>query len=140
LEDYDGNTHEFALFDKDYEKWRMFFYTDYFLFLRGRITPRFGRDGELEARVSSVMQLDDVERSLLKEICVTVPLEAIDGAFVASLGEAARASEGGLNLALKVTDRGGGVSVRMLSRNTKVGLSGGFTDFLEDNELRYSIQ
>ncbi len=140
IEDYDGNTHEFTMFDKDYEKWRIFFYTDYFLFIRGKITPRFGREGELEARVGSVMQLDDVEKSMLKEICVTVPLEVVDGAFVASLDGAARASEGGLRLALKVTDRKGGVSVKMHSRSRKVALSGGLMDFLDDNELRYSIQ
>jgi DNA polymerase-3 subunit alpha len=140
LEDYDGNSHEFTMFDKDYEKWRIFFYTDYFLFVRGKIQPRFGRDGELEARVGSVMQLDEVERSLLKEICVNVPLEALDGAFVASLDGAARASAGGLRLAVKVTDRRAGVSVKMLSRSRKVALGGGLTDFLDDNELRYTIQ
>jgi DNA polymerase-3 subunit alpha len=140
VEDYDGNSHEFSLFDKDYEKWRIFFYTDYFLFIRGKITPRFGREGELEARITSVMQLDDVEKSSLREICVTLPLETLDGAFVASLLGATRSSEGGLRLALKVTDRKGGVSVKMFSRRHKVGLSGGLTDFLDDNELRYSIQ
>ncbi|MDR1671436.1 MAG: DNA polymerase III subunit alpha [Alistipes sp.] len=140
LEDYDGNTHEFAMFDKDYEKWRMFFYTDYFLFLRGKIMPRFGRDGELEARVTSVMQLDDVERSMLKEICINLPLDALDGAFVASLAEAAHTSEGSLRLVMRLTDRKNGVAVTMRSNNTRVGLSGGLTNFLEDNELKYSIQ
>ncbi|MDR2894617.1 MAG: DNA polymerase III subunit alpha, partial [Alistipes sp.] len=139
VEDYDGNTHEFTMFDKDYEKWRIFFYTDYFLFIRTRVAPRFGREGELEARITSVMQLDDVERSMLKEICISVPLETIDGAFIAALDNAARGSEGGLRLAVKVTDRNGGVSVKMHSRSRKVALSGTLTDFLEDNEVRYAI-
>jgi hypothetical protein len=69
-----------------------------------------------------------------------VPLEALDGAFIASLDGAARASEGNLRLAVKVADRRGGVSVKMHSRSRKVALSGPLTDFLEDNELRYSIQ
>ncbi len=139
LEDYDGNSHEFTMFDKEYEKYRIFFYTDYFLFIRGKIQTRFGREGELEARVGSMMQLDEVEKSLLKEICITVPLEAVDGAFVASLDSAARESAGGLRLAVKVTDRKGGVSVKMHSRSRKVALAGGLTDFLDDNELRYEI-
>ncbi|MDR2913080.1 MAG: DNA polymerase III subunit alpha [Alistipes sp.] len=139
IEDYDGTTHEFTLFDKDYEKWRIFFYTDYFLFIRGKIQTRFGREGELEARIGSVMQLDDVERSMLREICVTVPLEAIDGALIASLEGAARSSEGELTLALKVVDRRGGVSVKMHSRRYKVGLGGSLTAYLDDSELRYTI-
>ncbi len=140
MEDYDGNSHEFTLFDKDYEKWRIFFYTDYFLFVRGKIGTRFGREGELEARVGSMMQLDDVEKSMLKEICVSVPVEAIDGGFIAGLDGAARSSEGGLRLAVKVADRRGGVAVKMYSRSLKVGLSGGLTRFLDDNEIRYTIQ
>ena len=140
LEDYDGNSHEFTLFDKDYEKYRIYFYTDYFLFIRGKIQTRFGREGELEARIGSITQLDDVEKSYLKEISVTLPVEAIDSALVTSLGEAVHDSEGGLRLAVSIVDRKGGVAVRMLSRRHKVGLSGPLTDFLDDNELRYTIQ
>ena len=139
LEDYDGNSHEFTMFDKEYEKHRIFFFSDYFLFIRGKIQPRFGREGELEARVTDMRQLDDVERGMLREICVTLPLETIDGAFIASFDGAVRSSEGGLRLSLKVTDRKEGVSVKMHSRSRKVALTGGLTDFLDDNELRYAI-
>ncbi len=139
IEDYDGNSHEFTLFDKEYEKYRIYFFTDYFLFIRGKIQSRFGREGELEARIGSVTQLADVEKNYLKEISVTVPVEAIDGAFIAALAEAARSSEGGLRLAVNVADRKGGVAVKMFSRSHKVGLSGGLIDFLDDNELRYVI-
>ena len=140
LEDYDGNSHEFTLFDKDYEKYRIFFYTDYFLFIRGKVQNRFGREGELEAKIGSVMQLGDVERTLLKEVCITVPVDMIDGPFIAALDKAAASSEGELRLAVKVADRRGGVTVKMHSRSHKVGLSGGLTDFLDDNELRYTLQ
>jgi DNA polymerase-3 subunit alpha len=176
VEDYDGNSMEFTMFEKDYEKFRIFFYTDYFLFIRGKIQPRFGRDGDLEAKVTHMMQLDEVERTLLKEVCVTLPVEALDGPFIAALHAAATASEGGLRLSMRVTDRGGqggrgsqgvpggqsteatggsmkpggaggaggpggpAVMVKMYSKNTKVGLSGGLTQFLDDNEIRYSIQ
>jgi DNA polymerase-3 subunit alpha len=141
LEDYDGNSHEFMLFDKDYEKYRIFFYPDYFLFIRGKIQPRFGREGgELEAKIGSVMQLADVEKNLLKEICATVPIDAIDGSFIAALETVTRHSEGDMRLALNVVDGAGGVGVRLTSRKYKVGLSGGLTDFLEENELKYTIQ
>jgi DNA polymerase-3 subunit alpha len=141
LEDYDGNSHEFTLFDKDYEKYRIFFYPDYFLFIRGKIQPRFGREGgELEAKIGSVMQLADVEKNLLKELCATVPVEVIDGAFISAMESAVRASEGGMRLAVNVVDGAGGVGVKLTARKYKVGLSGGVTEFLEDNEIKYSIQ
>jgi DNA polymerase-3 subunit alpha len=141
LEDYDGNSHEFTLFDKDYEKYRIFFYPDYFLFIRGKIQPRFGREGgELEAKIGSVMQLADVEKSLLKEICTTVPVEMIDGAFIAAMDAAAKGSEGDMRLALNVVDSAGGVGVKLTARKYKIGLSGELVDFLEDNELKYTIK
>jgi DNA polymerase-3 subunit alpha len=140
IEDYDGNSHEFMLFDKDYEKWRIYFYTDYFLFIRGRIQNRFGHEGDLEAKIVDIRPLPDVETTMLREICVTMPVEALDGAFVASLERAVRTSEGGLRFAVKVTDRRGGVSVKMHSRSRKVALNGSLIEFLEDNELRYTIQ
>ncbi|MDR0907819.1 MAG: DNA polymerase III subunit alpha [Rikenellaceae bacterium] len=139
MEDYDGNTFEFTLFDKDYEKYRIFFYPDYFLFIRGRVQPRSYGTDENEARITSIVQLGDVEQQFLKEICVTVPLEAVNGAFIEALGEAVGSSKGTLALALRVVDRAGGVSVKMHSRRFKVGLAGRLTGFLDDNELKYSI-
>jgi DNA polymerase-3 subunit alpha len=139
LEDYDGNTHEFTLFDKDYEKWRIYFYPDYFLFIRGRVQSKMYSKEEYEARITAISQLDDVERDMLKEICVTLPLEAVDSPFVEALNGAVAESAGTLSLALKVVDRAGGVSVKMHSRRFKVGLSGGLTRFLDDNEIKYII-
>jgi DNA polymerase-3 subunit alpha len=142
LEDYDGNTHEFTMFDKDYEKYRIYFYPDYFLFVHGKVQPKIysKRGDEFEPRITSIVQLGDVETQFLKEICVTLPLEMIDGSFVEALNSVADSSKGTLTLALRVVDRSGGVSVKMHSRRHKVGLAGGLTDFLDDNELNYTIQ
>ena len=139
VEDYDGNSYEFTLFDKDYEKWRIYFFTDYFLFIRGKVQNRFGREGDWEAKIGSVMQLADVEKSLLKEVCVAVPISALDGTMVAELGRVAAAeSDGNLRLCVKV--RGDGATVKMFSRRYKTSLSGPLVDFLEENEVRYTIQ
>jgi DNA polymerase-3 subunit alpha len=139
LEDYDGNSYEFTMFDKDYEKYRIFFFPDYFLFIRGRVQPKLYNKEENEARISSIVQLGDVEQQFLKEICVTVPLEAIDGPFIEALNGAVAESKGTLSLALRVVDQSGGVAVKMHSRRFKVGLAGGLTRFLDDNEIKYSI-
>jgi DNA polymerase-3 subunit alpha len=139
MEDYDGNTFEFTLFDKDYEKYRIFFFPDYFLFIRGRVQPKMYNKDENEARITSIVQLGDVETQFLKEICVTVPLDVIDAPFIEALNDAVKDSAGTLALGLRVVDRAGGVSVKMHSRRFKVGLAGGLTDFLDDNELKYSI-
>ena len=56
LEDYNG-THEFALFGKDYENFRKYLFSDYFLFVRGRVQPKPYNDKELEFKIISMVQL-----------------------------------------------------------------------------------
>ena len=56
LEDYNG-THEFALFGKDYENFRKYLFSDYFLFIRGRVQPKPYNDKELEFKIISMVQL-----------------------------------------------------------------------------------
>ncbi len=137
VEDYEGNSYEFTMFEKDYEKWRIFFFTDYFLFIRGRVQARFGQEGNWEAKVSNLMQLADVEKSILKEICVTVPVASIDGALIDGF-KTALGTEGPLRLAVKVGD-GNGTGVKLVSRKYKASLDSPLLGLLEESELRYTI-
>lgn len=71
--DYNG-THEFALFGKDYENFRKYLFSDYFLFIRGRVQPRPYNDQELEFRITSMMQLSELQEAV-KEVHVQLAVE-----------------------------------------------------------------
>ena len=64
LEDYNG-THEFALFSRDYENFRKYLFSDYFLFVRGRVQPKPYNDKELEFKIISMVQLSEMRLSLI---------------------------------------------------------------------------
>jgi DNA polymerase-3 subunit alpha len=151
LEDYDGGTHEFALFAKDYEKFRHYLYQNYFLFIRGKVQPRpFGDNPELEFKIQSIMQLDEVRDNMIKEVHVVIPIEDITERFVAEFSEKIIAAQGKRQkgdtkeksfavLRTAVVDRELGVTLNMYSRKYKVELTSELVDYMEDMGLKYTL-
>ena len=151
LEDYEGGTHEFALFAKDYEKFRQYLYENYFLFIRGKVQPKpYGDNPELEFKIQSMMQLDEVRDKMIREVHVVIPIEDITERFVREFSEKIIGSQGkkhkGDNkdknfavLRTAVVDRELGVTLNMYSRKYKVELTSELVDYLEDMGLKYTL-
>ena len=92
LEDYNGG-HEFALFGKDYENFRKYLFPDYFLFVRGRVQAKPYNDKELEFKIISMVQLQEM-RDTIKEMIVQLPIEEVTEAFIHDLTERGPRVEG----------------------------------------------
>ena len=137
LEDYNGG-HEFALFGKDYENFRKYLFPDYFLFVRGRVQAKPYNDKELEFKIISMVQLQEM-RDTIKEMIVQLPIEEVIEAFIHDLTERVRESKGDTLLRLNVYDRGAQVSLRLFSKSHKVSLSQSLVGYLDDNSIHYSI-
>ena len=137
LEDYNGS-HEFALFGKDYENFRKYLFEDYFLFIRGKVQPKPYRENELEFKVLSMTQLQEL-RDSIKELYVQLPLEAITQGLVEELTRRVRKSKGKTILRFTILDREAQVSLNLFSKSCRVDLTQSLIDFLEDNSLQYSI-
>lgn len=137
LEDYNG-AHEFVLFGKDYENFRKYLFADYFLFVRGKVQPRPYNDQELEFKIVSMTQLSEM-RDSIKEMCVQLPVEDVTAQLIGELSERVRASKGDTLLRLNVFDRQAHVSVNLFSKSHKVTLSQELVDYLDENDIKYSI-
>ncbi|MBO5234422.1 MAG: DNA polymerase III subunit alpha [Alistipes sp.] len=139
LEGYAG-THEFTLFSKDFEKFRQYIFPDYYLCIRGKVQKRpYGKDpNELEFRINSITQLADM-RDTIKEITITLPLSAIDADLVESLHAAIKKSKGKATLRVTVVDETEGVTLRHFSRKIQVGITNELIDYLNHNQLKYTI-
>jgi DNA polymerase-3 subunit alpha len=139
MEDYDG-THEFALFGKDYEMFRQFLYPNYFLFVRGKVQPRpYGDGSELEFKVLSMIQLSEMRDTMIKELHVMLPITELTESFIKDFSAAVQANKGKTILRTTVTSREDGVSVNMYSKRHKVALTAELVDFLESNELKFTL-
>ena len=137
LEDYNG-THEFALFGKDYENFRKYLYTDYFLFIRGKVQPRPYNDKELEFKIVSMMQLSELSESI-KEMHVQLPVEEVTRTLIDELTARVRESKGQTVLRLNLYDRESQVSLNLFSKSYKVGITRELVSYLDDHSIRYSI-
>ena len=151
LEDYNG-TREFALFGKDYEKFRPQLYVNYFLFVKGKVQPRpYGDNPELEFKIQHMMQLNEVRDKMIKEVHVMVPIEEVTERFVQEFSSKILAlnakrrkgeeqkEKANATLRMSFVDRSLGVTLNMYSRKYKVALTSELADYLEEMELIYTL-
>ena len=138
LEDYNG-TREFALFGKDYENFRKFLFTDYFLFVRAKVQPRPYNDRELELKILSMVQLQEMRDTMIKEIHVRLAIEEITNDLIRELTEKVRESEGSTLLHLNLYDREAQVGLNFYSKSYRVSLTSGLVSYLDDNDIKYTI-
>ena len=136
---YNG-THEFALFGKDYENFRPFMYPNYFLFVKGKVQPRpYGDNPEPEFKVLSMMQLAEMRDTMIKEIHVNIPIEELTETFITDFAENIRRNKGNTILRTTVCDRSDGVNLNMYSKRYKVALTPQLVEYLDGNELKYTL-
>lgn len=139
MEDYNG-THEFALFGKDYENFRPFMYPNYFLFIKGKVQPRpYGDGSELEFKVLSMSQLSDMRDTMIKEIHITIPIEELTKSFIDDFADNIRHNKGNTILRTTICDHTEGVNLNLYSKRYKVALTPQLMDYLDTNELKYTL-
>ena len=138
VEDYNGS-YTFTLFGKDYENFRKYLYPDYYLMIRGRVTPKPYNENELEPRITSIMQMEEAQQTLVKEMVLTLPIDEITEVMIAELAEQLRAAEGNIQLRIRVADPENSVSLGMFSRTVRVGLTPELIKYCEDSGIRYML-
>ncbi|MFI3317563.1 MAG: DNA polymerase III subunit alpha [Rikenellaceae bacterium] len=138
LEGYTGS-HEFALFSKDYENLRKYLFNDYFVLLKGKVQPRPYGAQELEFKVLSMVQLQEVRDTMIPEICLHMDIKDITDGFINSLSAAALASKGSTQLAIRIYDHEKEASIKLFSKSHKVMLSRELGEFLDNNNIKYTI-
>ena len=137
LEDYNG-THEFALFSKDYENFRKYLFSDYFLFVRGKVQPKPYNDSELEFKILSMTQLNEM-RDTIKELTLQLPVLDVSTDLVRDLTDRVRESKGETLLRVNVFDPETHVVLNLFSKGYKVSLTQSLVGYLDENDIKYSI-
>ena len=138
LEDYNGS-HEFVLFGKDYENFRKFLFQDYFLFIRGKVQPRPYDDKSLEFKIISMVQLSELRDTMIREISVQLPVDEVTESFIRDFTKKVRESKGSTLLRVNVFDKENHVTINLFSKTHKVSLDRALVDYLDENEINYSI-
>ena len=142
MEDYNG-THEFAMFGKDYENFSKFMHVNYFLLVKGKVQPRpYGDNPELEFKILSMIQLAEVQETMIKELHLSIPVDELTPTFVTDFADRIRANskkKSNVILRMTITDRAGGTTLNMYSKRYKITLEQDIIDYMERNNLKYTL-
>ena len=151
IEDFKGSV-TFTLFDKDYEAFSGYLRPHEFLLLRVYVAPRFNKVDDKNARggkrfeisggfpkIRAISLLANVRESMIKEMVIDVPLEAVSSDFVKALKKAVRQNKGKSMLTLNVYDAADRISAEFFSRKFSVTAADDFLAFLKLNGLNYRI-
>ncbi len=141
LEDYNGS-HEFMLYGKDYENFRKYLYKDYFLMIRGRVEGRKYNENMLDFKITSMIQLSEFRDEKLKNLTITLDIQAINDEKIAELDELfpeQKKTKEGAIIKFKFCDHLSGVSVDMLSKDRRVVINKELITLLEQKNIDYKI-
>jgi DNA polymerase-3 subunit alpha len=122
FEDYES-TYSFYLFSDDYLKFKKYFETDWFLFIRGIITPRKWNENELEFKIQEIDLLNEVREKYLDGIELFVDVGDITESFISKMTEIAENNPGKGSLLFNISDRKENFKVDMFSRKIRIGIT-----------------
>ena len=138
LEDY-NTQHEFTLFSKDYQQFGLMIELNNFLFIKGRVQHRFGKeDAELEYKILSIQHLAEVAENI-SSITVELDIHELCSTLTDMLLEAANNNPGNTALRFLLVDRQEDVRLKLKSKKFNIAPTADFMDFLAKNELNYFI-
>ena len=136
MEDYNGR-HEFMLFSRDFATFRQYLFVDNFLFIRGKVQKPSYRD-ELEYKITSISMLSDI-RDSIKELHITLPIEDITASMIGEIVDRIKKAKGKAVLYINIYDRAEQVALNMYSRKYHVQVTRELIEFLDENEIKYTI-
>ena len=136
IEDYNGR-HEFMLFSNDFAQFRQYLFVDNFLFIRGKVQKRTYRD-ELEYRIASISHLSDI-RDSIKELHITIPIGDITQSYIDMLTRTIKGAKGKALLYVNIYDPQEQVALNMYSRKHHISVTHELVEFLDENDINYTI-
>ena len=130
LEDY-TDTHEFAFFGKDYEKFQAYLKPGSSLLVRAQVQPHPFRKEELELKVQSISLLGNVRDELLKSIELSLPIWAVSQKRISELEALFLANPGKVSVRFLVIDPDTKYSVTLFSRNIRVEVTNALMEAIQ---------
>jgi DNA polymerase-3 subunit alpha len=122
LEDYES-TYSFYLFSDDYLKFKKYFETDWYLFIRGMVTSRKWNENELEFKIQEIDLLNEVREKYLDGIELFVDIHDITDNFISRISDLAERNPGKGSLLFNISDAKENYKVDMFSRKVRLGIS-----------------
>lgn len=138
IEDYSGN-YQMALFQDDYINNRKFMEIGYFVYIRGKVQNRWGKEDDFELKVQSMEMLNETRKRYLNKITISAELNALNHPTLNYLQELPKKNPGNCSLNMEVLDMEEKASIKFLSTKIKFDPSNEVLSSLEDLGLNYKF-
>jgi DNA polymerase III subunit alpha len=122
LEDYNGTT-ELALFGQDYVNFSNFLQVGLFLFIRGKVQMKWGRQDEFEFKPLQMELLSEIRKKLFKEVKISIGLQLVNAELINKINAVTERYSGTFDLKINIFDPEERLDVQMLMRKGRVALS-----------------
>ncbi|GAB3509880.1 DNA polymerase III subunit alpha [Emticicia fontis] len=130
LEDY-NSSREFFLFGQDYVNFSKFLNMGLFLFIRGKLMNKWGREDEWDFKPVSMELLSELRNKMFKEVKIILGLQQINAQLIEEIDATATRYPGTFDFKLSVKDPDEKLDVLLLSRKAKVASTNDFVKELK---------
>ena len=131
IEDYTSCT-EMMFFGQDYTKFRNYFEVGLFLFIRGKIQTKWGRDGDFEFKPLSMELLSEIRNKLFKEVKISLGLQFVNAQLIEQIQKTTSRYPGNFDFKMSVYDSDEKMDVLLLSRKQRVASTNEFVKELKE--------
>ncbi len=138
IEDYD-ESYEFRIFGEDYLKYRHFFSTNAFLYIRFKMLPGW-REGDILTNFLNFMMLQDVLPTLSKKITLHVNIEELNHKMMDELADLIKTFKGTKELNFLVYHIEEKIKLHMPSRKYRIGITNELLTLLESKDWIFEIK
>ena len=130
LEDYD-DSHTFYLFGDDYLKFKKYFISGLYLYIRGKVERLTWRNNEPDFKIINIDLLSDIRNKYCDGIKINITAGSIDESVVEKLATAAENNKGKSSLIVNIIDESENIAVDLFSRKLKVSSQNDFIEVVE---------
>jgi DNA polymerase-3 subunit alpha len=130
IEDYNSSM-EMMLFGQDYVNFSKFLNMGLFLFIRGKLQNKWGREGDLEFKPINMELLSELRNKMFKEVKIILGLQQINAQLIEEIDAMATRYPGNFDFKLSVHDAEERLDVLLLSRKAKVASTNDFVKELK---------
>lgn len=139
LQDY-TDSFRFVMFDKDYIDNSKFFYTGYYLLVKGRVQKKRYKEDELEFSIKKINLLSSVKDELIKSVTLMINTANLNQEMINELKDLIKENKGDTELKFLFIDSDDRISLPMFSRTVRIRLNNELINYLDDHPgIEYKV-
>ena len=131
IEDYTSSM-EMMFFGQDFVNYSKYMQMGLFLFIRGKMQTKWGREGDFEFKPINMELLTEIRNKIFREVKVSLGLQSVDMALIQQIQTAMQKHPGTFDFKLSVYDATENMDVLLLARKQKVASSNEFVKQLKE--------